>query len=402
MVDGRGRLYLLQTCLLAFVLRAAVVSLGLQAHSARWFFGQASELGCLATSFNSGHGLGSPFGGSTGPSAFLAPGYPLLIAVVFRLFGSFSRGSQIAILALQILFATGTVASLMICANRLFGRLTANLAGLAWAVSLPLLWVPAIFWETSFSIFAATALLALAASCRDHPGWRTWVGFAVLAAAAILTNPSLLTLIVSYGAWAAWRTPKAQRGRPLAAAALCALLCAPWVIRNAIVMHAFVPLRSNSGYELWQGNHPGGDGFFDPTLHPNVNAYEFQRYRQLGELAYMQEKGDLAKTFLRQNPAIFIELCLKRFFSFWTAIRHDAVPLMTAYLVTTTVLGLAGLALLLKKDRTTGVLFLLPVLFFPLPYYFTHPDYRFRLVLDPALAILGMYLLTQLRLRKVR
>jgi hypothetical protein len=34
------------------------------------------------------------------------------------------------------------------------------------------------------------------------------------------------------------------------------------------------------------------------------------------------------------------------------------------------------------------MLLLLPLLLFPLPYYITHPDFRFRLVLDPILIAL--------------
>ena len=37
------------------------------------------------------------------------------------------------------------------------------------------------------------------------------------------------------------------------------------------------------------------------------------------------------------------------------------------------------------------MLFLLPLLVFPLPYYITHPDFRFRLLLDPLLTILSAY-----------
>ena len=399
MFDLRERLYLWQTFLIAAMLRAGIIYLSLHTHSAPWFFGQASELGCLAVSIDTGHGLSSPFGGSTGPSAFLAPGYPLLVAAIFHLFGSFSRASQVAVVALQIIFAAATAAPLMACANRLFGRLVANLAGLAWAISLPLLWLPGIFWETSLSILMATALLALALRLRERSGWAAWIGYALLSAAVILTNPALLTIALSCGAWAAWQTPKELRGRPVAAAALCVALCAPWAIRNEVLLHAFVPLRSNSGYELWQGNHPGGHGFFDPSFHPNVNTYEFRKYEQMGELAYMREKGDLAKEFIRQNPVRFIELCLKRFFSFWTGIRHDTTPLMSAYILATTTVGLSGLFLLLRRDRITGMLFLLPILLFPAPYYLTHPDYRFRLVLDPALLILAMYFLTQIRKR---
>jgi hypothetical protein len=47
------------------------------------------------------------------------------------------------------------------------------------------------------------------------------------------------------------------------------------------------------------------------------------------------------------------------------------------------------------EDRGRAALFLLPLLVFPLPYYITHAEFRFRLVLDPLLTILGAYAITQ-------
>jgi hypothetical protein len=36
-----------------------------------------------------------------------------------------------------------------------------------------------------------------------------------------------------------------------------------------------------------------------------------------------------------------------------------------------------------------AALFLLPLLLFPLPYYITHAEFRYRLVVDPLLTILA-------------
>jgi hypothetical protein len=69
-----------------------------------WFFSRGLELGTLAQSLAAGQGLGSPFGGSTGPTALLAPGYPALISVLFRIFGSFTFTAAIAVILMQLLF----------------------------------------------------------------------------------------------------------------------------------------------------------------------------------------------------------------------------------------------------------------------------------------------------------
>ena len=55
-----------------------------------WLYSRGIELGTLAQSLVAGQGLSSPFGGSTGPTALLAPGYPAIIALFFAIFGSFT------------------------------------------------------------------------------------------------------------------------------------------------------------------------------------------------------------------------------------------------------------------------------------------------------------------------
>src|ERR1700744_1555254 len=123
---------------LALIMRLGVVSLVLLCYPREWLFSKAPDLGFLAQSLSSGHGLSSPFGGSTGPTAFLAPGYPAIVALSFRLFGSYSSASAAAIMGLQTLFGVLTVAVIIDIAGRIFDSPTANLAGGFWAVSLPL------------------------------------------------------------------------------------------------------------------------------------------------------------------------------------------------------------------------------------------------------------------------
>lgn len=60
-------------------------------------------MGLLANSLLHGQGYSSPFGGSTGPTAFIAPAYPTLIAVIFWIFGIYSHASVFVILGMQVL-----------------------------------------------------------------------------------------------------------------------------------------------------------------------------------------------------------------------------------------------------------------------------------------------------------
>ena len=64
----------------------------------------------------------------------------------------------------------------------------------------------------------------------------------------------------------------------------------------------------------------------------------------------------------------------------------------------TTSLGFMGIWRLVREGRLrVAVLFLLPLMIFPLPYYITHAEFRYRLVIDPLLAILAAYALSGAR-----
>ena len=379
----------------ALLVRIGIVWFTLRIHSAAWFFNQGSELALLGESLRSGHGLSSPFGGSTGPSAFLAPGYPAIVAVVFAFFHPYSEASAVVMMLLQALFGAATVAVMMLLAQRAFDIRTATVAGTIWALAPPLPWMPTLFWETSLSILLATGIAAFALHCAESPSTPAWLGAGVLAALAISVNPSLLPIPVCCSGWTIYRTRALSWTMPAPGLALFLLLSLPWIVRNERQLHAFIPLRSSMGYELWQGNRPGSNGFFSPELHLNANAEEVGRYRQMGEVAYMHEKGMLAENAVRANPIQFLLLTVRRIFYFWTGTMEKPAALIVTYVSLTSLAGMAGLFLLWRRNRNLATFFLLPLLAFPLPYYITHPDFRFRLVIDPLLTILASYAVTQ-------
>src|ERR1700694_6358729 len=67
-----------------------------------------TETGHIAYSIASGKGFSSPFQRDTGPTAWLAPVYPYLLAGIFKLFGTFSYKSLLTIRMLDIAFSALT------------------------------------------------------------------------------------------------------------------------------------------------------------------------------------------------------------------------------------------------------------------------------------------------------
>jgi len=394
------RLWLYAILGIALVMRLLILPFVLLNRPRMWFYSHPWEMGFLANSLVHGLGYSSPFGGSTGPTAFIAPGYPTLIAGIFLLFGVYTFTSLVVILLLQILVALVTVALMMRLARNLFDVPTANLAGLFWAVSLPVLWLPAIFWESSFSALFFVVMLTLALRCRRVPTPANWILLGVFVGVAALVNPALLPSFAAILGWLAWDTISASRAawKPAALGALALLLVfIPWPIRNAVRFHAFIPLRSTVGFELWMGNRPGATGRLDESVFPMFNQHELASYLAEGEAAYTHNKSTEAWSYIRSHPAVFADLTARRFYRFWTGTGNLGGSITyEMHALITTLFGFTGLVLLFRRQRCIATLFALPLLFFPLPYYITHAEFRYRLNIDPLLTLLAAYAITQI------
>ena len=379
---------------LALLLRLSVVAIVAVCYPRNWLFSKAPDLGFLAASIAGGRGLSSPFGGSTGPSAFLAPGYPALLATVFYFCGTYSKASAIVIMTLQTLFALLTVALVMDLGRLLFSASVANLAGILWALSPPLLWLPAVLWETSLSTLLLAGMTAQAVSCARSSGRRAWLVMGAWCGLGLLVNPALTPAFLALLGWTAWQTRSTNH--LWLCLVFASAIFAPWPIRNVRLLHAWIPMRSNFGYELWQGNHPGANGLFDTTLEPLRNPHEYAEYAARGEVNYMRDKKVLAAAYIGSHRQEFLSLTGKRVVRFWSGagnpVNSGAVEFHVLF---TSVIGLLGIGMLSKERTATALLFLFPLVLFPLPYYVTHPDFRFRLVLDPLLTVLSAYALIQ-------
>jgi hypothetical protein len=381
--------------LLALAARLLVVCFVLTHYPPGWLYARGIELGLLAQSLVAGHGLSSPFGGATGPTALLTPAYPVLMACIFRLLGSFTRASAIAIMTMQLGFNLLTVWVMMRAARQCFGATAAHVAGFIWALSLPLIWMPTIFWETCLSTLLLTGMAPFCLRLAARPHAFLWIATGACCGLAALVNPALLLPLLAMLGWAGWQgrtqpgaiTPRGRLILPL----VPLLILAPWPIRNAHVLHAWIPLRSTVGLELWMGNRPGANGFLDPSIFPLFNRSEFAQYATEGEVRYMRDKTASAYASIEARPGAFVRLTAVRVARFWsgTGTEHGSAWFPFHAMLTTS-LGSLGLLQLWRRGRSAlATLFLLPLLLFPLPYYLTHAEFRYRLVIDPLLTMLS-------------
>lgn len=387
----------------ALLMRLLAMWSNVTSHPHAWLFSHPWEMGLLASSLLHHQGYSSPFGVPTGPTAFIAPGYPTLIAGIFAVFGIDTFASALVIMTMHIALSLVTIWLIMHLAQMVFDRRTATLAGAFWAVSLPLIFIPEIFWETSFSAAFILGAIVLALHIRQAPDVKAWLGLGACCAVMALINPALIFSLLAILGWLAWQTRRESWRAPVLGLLTLLVVFSPWPIRNAYRFHAFIPLRSTVGFELWMGNRPGANGRLDESLFPMFDKRELANYMQKGEVAYIQGKSDQAWSFIRSNPGWFVQMTARRVVRFWIGTGNEtSSPTFPVHAMLTTCFGFAGLVLAWHRGKRAFVaLAILPILLFPLPYYLTHAEFRYRLNIDPLMTVLAAYAVTQLATRFV-
>ena len=377
----------------------------------------AWEMGRIARALVWGYGYADPFAGHTGPTAWLTPAYPLIIAGVFKLTGVYTPLSAWLLIAINCVFSAFTVLTTYAIARRCFSPRVAVWSAWVWALypaamQYAVKWI----WEMTLTTFLFTAVLALALAMRGIGDAaapvqtaRQWALFGLLWGLIALSNPSLLLFLPVLGLWtllSGFRPGTAklfhveQKAKlALASAVVFLAVIAPWSYRNYHVFHTSIPLRSNFGAELYASTQPYSNSFsWGTTVPNNPNAPELQEYAAKGELRFVAERSALAHQWIDAHPRRFLTLAAERFFYFWAGVVHPSDE--AAYLEfgrslnyqLTSIFGLLGLALALRRRVPAAGLFAAAFLLLPLTYYFVSVQARFRHPLEPLIAVLAVYL----------
>ncbi len=129
-------------------------------------------------------------------------------------------------------------------------------------------------------------------------------------------------------------------------------------------------------------------------------------YKQLGELAYVKQRGQEATAYIRDDYTRFATLSLRRFIYYWAGLPHSAdkdfLSLRNSAFLASTVLAFWGLALALRQRKPGAWLFFWLVLSFPLVYYIVFPHPRYRHPIEPELGILMVYVISEAESRRKR
>lgn len=323
----RVRLLLAAIVLLALFARVIYVGVIAQFDSPPTFDGISYDL--LATHLLAGKGYTLERGM---PTAFRPPGYPLFLTGIYAIFGhrvEIARAIQIAldVLTCVLLYALGA---------QLFNPRVGLLTALFGALYPLLIYMTGELYGETVAIFVILCAIWLVLLDFKVPTrWRSIVA-GLLLGFAILIRPNFL-LWVPLGLVWVWLNQPPRRALVLSATLLIlpAFVIAPWALRNYLRFGAFIPLTTQSGVNLWQGNNPLADGAGVWPLPENWNGddpptREIMGWRGLSEVENSARFASVALTWIQTHPAEAALLVPRKLVQVWSpmafAIRSDRPP----------------------------------------------------------------------------
>ena len=346
--------------------------------------------------------FGNPYAIETGPTAHVSPGYPLILAGIYRLFGAGQRGElvkeMVASTVSSAVWALVPLAASILGMPPLVGFFAALLGA---ALPLKLSVETKGDWEAPFAALATmltacvTVLLWRRRTFTTREAVRSGIAWGVsLWFVSALLPAFLLFALAGFfqGLWG-------RHVKFLAIqACVVSVMLAPWVIRNKIELRSPIITRSNFGLELRLSNNDLAgplerDNYLKGvyhTYHPLQSVAQAELVKALGEPGFNHQATAEALTWIRTHRARFLKLTAERTFYFWI----QPVPGQlgkAVWLGLMSLMGFVGLYLFARRDLWAALPLALFLLILPLPNYLVHVGLRHRYPLDWICLLLSSY-----------
>jgi len=226
------------------------------------------------------------------PDSYRAPGYPALIAVLSRVFGS-NENTYWSILLLQCLLGAATVALTLLLALRIMPIPWAYTAGLLAAVWPHMITLGGyVLTETAFGFLVILSAYTLVLML-ERPGWRAPIVAGLSVAAAALVNQIMLGFSIPLVVWLCLR----RRSWRIVLFALLALgPPALWAVRDA---HTKTESRMSGSVRLIENVLTGMEPDFIP------------RYKDARDPAAMAARERIAtgqQVYMKDHAAAFADM----------------------------------------------------------------------------------------------
>jgi 4-amino-4-deoxy-L-arabinose transferase-like glycosyltransferase len=326
--------------------------------------------------------------------AVRTPGYPVFLALC-------NNVSVRLVRIVQALIDVSCVVAVYLVGRRMWSE-SAGLVAAAWVACDPFMiyFSSLLLSETLFTAMLAWSLYLII--CRR------WMLLAcVLLALGAMVRPSSLPLALILPVAGAWLLGLGFR-RIVACGFLSLLITvvvfAPWAYRNHLMLGSWVWTTTNSGITAYDGLHPGATGASDQAF-----VQSMPELGQMNEVERDTYLANLARRFVREHPGKTLQLALVKAVRTWSPVPlsqqfgesrlHVLVGL--AYSLPLFFFALLGFlaatkGVLLRPPlrptpelRAAAILLVMPALCLTVIHAASVGSLRYRIPVDPQLAILA-------------
>lgn len=353
----------------------------------------------------------------TAPSALLPPIYGVLVAGVFGLLGTDTITSIVLLQLINVLASTASVGVIFLTAQRIAGLKAAWAAALVMLINPLLIGYNSYIWDTD--LFALCVSLTVYFSYRlgncgsRFPAWMLLFGFWLGGIAQL--NPALTLAYPLLVLWPVYRRDERQARllmRSLGASVIGFIIAlTPWTVRNYEQLDRLIYVRDGLMLELWLGACPEADTQPQNVYYaryPLKNETLQRRVIEIGELAFIDESGLAAKQIISEDPTRFMKLVMLRFSDYWAGTfftraspDHHGLPSDPVRWFGMIFQQIEFLALIIfvmyYRRWDLDIMVLITTLFlYSLVYCITHVQVRYRVPMEPVLALLIVTLYSRL------
>jgi hypothetical protein len=271
----------------------------------------------IARSLADGEGFAHPFPGRTGPTAWMPPVLPLIIAGLWRACNGNRAAVLVVVLVVQALVLITTGLLTLVIAGESTRRVRPGVVATLFIAALVINFrdcfqANADRWITL--LLVDVMIVGFRWGRPVHGGVRA-VCWGIFGGLCALTSP------VAGFAWGVLSVAVGLRERAWTRLLLmllaAALTLAPWTVRNYFVFGRWIPVKSNLAYELYQSHCLQSEGMLQGRT---LGQHPYQRtsreriaYDGLGETAYLDLKAKQFRAAVAADPVDLLDRVAARF-----------------------------------------------------------------------------------------
>ena len=307
------KITLTSTFLIAFILRlTAYFVFDRYASPVFWEYHE------IALNFLGGRGLSCNFLEIT-HYAYLEPFYPLLSAFFYKI----TNYNYLIFGMVNILFSSILTIVVFVLAKNIFTEKEGLLAAFITAIHPGLVYYSTEFHPLTFDALFFTLIviflvkLSKTAKLKDAFLVGLFIGLAFLSRTSALIFVPIAVLLVMF-----LKASAKSRVKLILCVLLVSLsMVAAWTVRNYVVLQKVIVTRSSPGWLLWLGNNPNHTGSAmytkDKAVISTLDEEEYDKLRDMDELAQNDFFTTRAVEFIKKDPAGFFTRGIKRVYYFW-------------------------------------------------------------------------------------